>query len=91
MPRRAVAGRNRRAQGGKAADYLKIPNPNSIIKMLQRALYRTRSEKLRIDPLSDEQYAFALGELEPGLSQLSGAHPFLTGQVAEPIRHRQRI
>lgn len=35
----------------KAADDLKIANLTSIITMLQRAQYGTRSEKLRIDPL----------------------------------------
>lgn len=55
----------------KAADDLKIANLASIITMLQRAQYGTRSEKLRIDPLNEDQYAFVFDELETGLSELS--------------------
>src|SRR5690606_7269906 len=57
----------------KAADAEKIGRLESIIAMLQRAQYGTRSEKLRIDPLDDEQMAFAFDELRTGLGEIEAS------------------
>jgi transposase len=77
-------------QAIKAADDLKIANLTSIINMLQRAQYGTRSEKLRIDPLNDEQYAFVFDELETGLSALSvGIEKRQGNPAARPSRPRK--
>ena len=74
----------------KAADDLKIANLTSIINMLQRAQYGTRSEKLRIDPLTDDQYAFVFDELETGLSELSAGIQKRDGNpAARPARPRK--
>ncbi len=74
----------------KAADDLKIANLTSIINMLQRAQYGTRSEKLRIDPLNDDQYAFVFDELETGLSELSAGIEKRDGnRAARPPRPRK--
>lgn len=74
----------------KAADDLKIANLTSIINMLQRAQYGTRSEKLRIDPLTDDQYAFVFDELETGLSELSvGIQKRDGNPAARPARPRK--
>jgi len=43
-------------QGINAAADERIARLTSIIKMFERARYGKRSEKLRIDPLEDEQY-----------------------------------
>ena len=74
----------------KDADDLKIANLTSIIPMLQRAQYGTRSEKLRIDPLNDDQYAFVFDELETGLSELSAGIEKRDGNpAARPPRPRK--
>jgi len=42
----------------------------AIVKMLERARYGTRSERLGKDRLSDDQYALALDEIETGVAAL---------------------
>ncbi len=41
-----------------------------IVKMLERARYGTRSERLGKDCLTDDQYALALDEIETGVADL---------------------
>ena len=42
----------------------------AIVKMLERARYGTRSERLGKDRLTDDQYALALDEIETGVAAL---------------------
>jgi transposase len=51
----------------KAAD-ARIVELTAIVKMLERTLYGTRSERLRSDKLSTEQIAFVFEEIETGVS-----------------------
>jgi len=48
----------------------RIARLTSIIAMFQRAQHGKRSERLRIDPLDDEQYAFVFDEIETGLAEI---------------------
>ncbi len=48
----------------------RIARLTSIIKMFERARYGTRSERLRIDPIDDDQYAFVFDEIETGLADI---------------------
>lgn len=48
----------------------RIARLTSIIRMFERARYGKRSEKLRIDPLEDEQYAFVFEAIETGLAEI---------------------
>ncbi|GHA39453.1 transposase [Devosia pacifica] len=74
----------------KAADADRIGRLESIIAMLQRAQYGTRSEKLRIDPLDDEQMAFAFDELRTGLGEIEAKREKQSGQTASrPSRPRK--
>ena len=58
--------------------------------MLQRAQYGTRSEKLRIDPLDDDQVAFAFEKLRTGLGEIEAKREKLSGQAApHPSRPRK--
>ena len=43
----------------------------SIIKMLERSRYGTRSEKLKPGGLDDEQRAFVFDEIETGLAEIA--------------------
>ena len=56
------------ATNGAAND--RIARLTSIIAMFQRAQHGKRSERLRIDPLDDEQYAFVFDEIETGLAEI---------------------
>lgn len=47
----------------------RIARLTSIVAMLQRAQYGTRSERLRHDPLDDEQMAFVFDEIETGIEE----------------------
>src|SRR6516165_6945018 len=51
----------------KAAD-ARIAELMAIVKMFERTLYGTRSERLLSDKLSDEQVAFLLDEIETGVA-----------------------
>ncbi len=74
----------------KAADAEKIGRLESIIALLQRAQYGTRSEKLRIAPLDDEQMAFAFDELRTGLGEIEAKREKQSGQAAlRPSRPRK--
>src|SRR5690606_11130212 len=74
----------------KAADVDRIDRLESIIAMLQRAQYGTRSEKLRIDPLDDDQMAFAFEELGTGLGEIEAKREKQSGQAAaRPSRPRK--
>lgn len=48
----------------------RIARLTSIVAMLQRAQYGTRSERLRHDPLNDEQMAFVFDEIETGIEEI---------------------
>ena len=69
----------------------RIARLTSIIKMFERAQYGKRSEKLRIDPLSDEQYAFVFDEIETGLAEIQAGLDKAKGKphVQRPPRPRK--
>ena len=48
----------------------RIARLTSIIAMFERAQHGKRSERLRIDPLNDEQYGFVFDEIETGLAEI---------------------
>jgi transposase len=48
----------------------RIAGLTSIIKMLERARYGRRSEKLKIDRLNEEQEAFVFDEIKTGLEEI---------------------
>ena len=48
----------------------RIARLTSIIKMLERARYGRRSERLTLDPISAEQQAFVFDEIETGLAAI---------------------
>ena len=74
----------------KAADDEKIGRLESIVAMLRRAQYGTRSEKLRIDPLDAEQMAFVFDELQTGLGEiLAGRDKRAGASAARPSRPRK--
>jgi hypothetical protein len=53
----------------QAAD-ARIVELTAIVKMLERTLYGTRSERLRSDKPSDEQIAFAFDEIATGVAAI---------------------
>ena len=53
----------------QAAD-ARIVELTAIVKMLERTLYGTRSERLRSDKQSDEQIAFAFDEIATGVAAI---------------------
>lgn len=59
-----------RLEATNAAANDRIARLTSIIAMFQRAQHGKRSERLRIDPLDDEQYAFVFDEIETGLAEI---------------------
>ena len=48
----------------------RITQLTSIIKMLERARYGSRSEKLKIDRLNEEQQTFVFDEIKTGLGEI---------------------
>jgi transposase len=52
----------------------------AIVKMLERARYGARSERLGKDRLSDDQYALALDEIETGVAALEAEREKATGR-----------
>ena len=48
----------------------RIERLTSIIRMLERARYGKRSEKLKLDRLNEEQQAFVFDEIETGLAAI---------------------
>jgi len=73
----------------KTADQEKIARLESIVAMLRRAQYGTRSEKLRIDPLDAEQMAFVFDELQTGLAEIKAGRDKHAG-TASPRPPRPR-
>lgn len=57
-------------KGRNATADERIERLTSIIRMLERARYGKRSEKLRLDPLNEEQQAFVFDEIETGLAAI---------------------
>ena len=74
----------------KEADAEKIARLESIVAMLKRAQFGTRSEKLRIDPLDAEQMAFVFDELQTGLGEIRAERDKRAGNTAaRPPRPRK--
>lgn len=69
-------------RAAKTADQEKIARLESIVAMLRRAQYGTRSEKLRIDPLDAEPLAFVFDELETGLGEIRAERNKRAGTAA---------
>lgn len=69
----------------------RIARLTSIIRMFERAQYGKRSEKLRIDPLNDEQYAFVFEAIETGLAEIQAGLDKPKGKTAtrRPPRPRK--
>ncbi len=68
----------------------RIARLTSIIRMFERARYGKRSEKLRIDLLEDEQYAFVFDEIETGLAEIQAGLDKAKGKSAAPRPPRPR-
>src|SRR5690606_1643684 len=68
----------------------RITRLTSIIAMLQRAQYGTRSERLRHDPLDDEQMAFVFDEIETGIGEIEAGLAARDKQAAPPRASRPR-
>src|SRR5690554_743824 len=68
----------------------RIARLTSIIAMLQRAQYGTRSERLRHDPLDDEQMAFVFDEIETGIGEIEAGLAARDKQAAAPRASRPR-
>lgn len=62
----------------------------SIIAMFERARYGKRSEKLRVDALSEEQYQFVFDEIDTGLAAISAELERGGGKVRPPRAPRPR-
>lgn len=62
----------------------------SIIAMFERARYGKRSEKLRVDPLSEEQYQFVFDEIDTGLAAISAELERGGGKARPPRAPRPR-
>lgn len=62
----------------------------AIVKMLERARYGARSERLGKDRLTDDQYALALDEIETGVAVLEAEREKATGRsTRRPPRPRK--
>ncbi|MHA6732464.1 transposase domain-containing protein, partial [Devosia sp. A369] len=68
----------------------RIARLTSIIAMLQRAQYGTRSERLRHDLLDDEQMAFVFDEIETGIGEIEAGLAARDRQAAAPRASRPR-
>ena len=68
----------------------RIARLTSIIRMFERARYGKRSEKLRIDLLEDEQYAFVFDEIETGLAEIQAGLDKAKGKSAAQRPPRPR-
>jgi transposase len=62
----------------------------SIIAMFERARYGKRSEKLCVDPLSEEQYQFVFDEIDTGLAAISAELERGGGKARSPRAPRPR-
>src|SRR5688572_20495055 len=62
----------------------------AIVKMLERARFGIRSERLGQDRLTDDQYALALDEIETGVAALAAERDKATGRSTKrPPRPRK--
>ena len=68
----------------------RIARLTSIVKMLERARYGKRSEKLALDPLNEEQQAFLFDEIETGLGAIQTELDKAKAKVAGPRAPRPR-
>ncbi|MEF2074791.1 IS66 family transposase [Consotaella aegiceratis] len=68
----------------------RIARLTSILKMLDRARYGKRSEKLKHDPLDEDQQAFVFDEIETGLSAIKAELDKAKGKAAGPRPARPR-
>jgi transposase len=68
----------------------RIARLTSIIAMLQRAQYGTRSERLRHDPLDHEQMAFVFDEIETGIGEIEAGLAARDKQDVAPRASRPR-
>lgn len=62
----------------------------SIIAMFERARYGKRSEKLRVDAVSEEQYQFVFDEIDTGLAAISAELERGGGKARPPRTPRPR-
>lgn len=62
----------------------------SIIAMFERARYGKRSEKLRVDALSEGQYQFVFDEIDTGLAAISAELERVGGNARPPRTPRPR-
>ena len=69
----------------------RIERLTSIIKMLERARYGKRSEKLGLDPINAEQQAFIFDEIETGLASIKAelGKPTSKAAASRPPRPRK--
>jgi transposase len=69
----------------------RIERLTSIIKMLERARYGKRSEKLTVDRLNEEQHAFVFDEIETGLGAIQAEldKPKAKAEGSRPARPRK--
>jgi transposase len=58
----------------------------AIVKMLERARYGARSERLGRDRLSDDQYSLVLDEIETGVAALEAERDKTLGRSSSPKR-----
>ncbi|NOJ44609.1 hypothetical protein HCN58_34785 [Bradyrhizobium sp. WSM 1791] len=58
----------------------------AIVKMLERTLYGTRSERLRSDKPSDEQIAFVFDEIATGVAAIEAELAKAGGKDDKPQR-----
>jgi len=73
----------------QAAD-ARIVELTAIVKMLERTLYGTRSERLRSDKPSDEQIAFAFDEIATGVAAIEAELAKAGGKDKEKRAPRPR-
>jgi transposase len=66
----------------------RVARLTSIVKMLERARYGKRSEKLALDPLNEEQQAFVFDEIERGLGAIQAELGKAGAKVAGPCAPR---
>jgi transposase len=69
----------------------RIDRLTSILKMIPRALYGTRSEKLRMDRLDDEQMTFVFDEIETGMGEIEAGLDVVRQRIGtlRPARPRK--
>src|SRR5690606_5058344 len=68
----------------------RIARLTSILRMFERARYGRRSEKLRVDPLDEEQFAFVFDEIETGLAEIEASLERARGKTGSKRAPRPR-